>query len=61
MNITIINDDISENLEEIFIAQIDAIDAGDITGADIGDTPSATVTIVDDDGKIHSIMRKSKI
>ena len=45
-------DAIAENLEEIFSVQIDSIDPNNL-GAQIGAIPSATVTIVDDDGQPH--------
>ena len=49
MNITIIDDQISESLEEIFDIRIDSIDTSNIQ-TEIGDFSSGTVTIIDDDG-----------
>ena len=48
--IPIVNDTISENLEEVFDLQIESIIPGNIQ-TEVGTPSSGTVTILDDDGK----------
>ncbi len=48
MNITIIDDQISESLEEIFLVDINSIDSNNL-GAVIETTRPTIITIVDDD------------
>lgn len=52
-DITIVDDNVVEDLNENFVLVIDSVspDVVDPTG---GDTPTATVTIRDDDGKLEN-------
>ena len=56
-NITIIDDQIAESLEETFLIEIDSIEPNALD-AQLGDILSATVTIVDNDGN-YDILDKN--